>query len=136
QQDRRAGHVGAGEAYRPANARRQTLAGRSRPRHALSRLLGACELGARDDAALSVRRAHVLSAAQLGQRRRRLGADGAESGNAAAGSRGARGKAAAATENRRGGVQIPGGGVGGSDRQALGATSRYRDRRRDWSPSG
>ena len=70
---RRARHVGAGQAHRQGYARRQNLAHRSRPRHALSRLLGASELGARDDEALQSRRAHVLSAAQLGQWRRRAG---------------------------------------------------------------
>ena len=44
--DRRARYVGAGQAHRQGHARRQDLARRSRPRHALSRLLGAPELGA------------------------------------------------------------------------------------------
>ena len=46
QSDRRARHVGAGQAHRQRHARRQNLADRSRPRHALPRLLGAPELGA------------------------------------------------------------------------------------------
>ncbi len=59
--------------HRQGHARRQDLARRSRPRHPLSRLLGASELGPRDDQALQARRPHILSAEELGRRRHRSG---------------------------------------------------------------
>ena len=71
--DRRARRLGARQRDRARHARRQAVAARRRQGHALPCLLGASELGARDAASSTARRAHLLSPAQLGRRRRRAG---------------------------------------------------------------
>ena len=67
------------------DARRQALAAGSRQVDALPRLLGAPNLGPRDEEDVQDRRAHLLSPARLGRRQRRaeLGHAGADRGDSA-----------------------------------------------------
>src|SRR6266567_4576752 len=69
--DPRARRHGARHAHRQCDARRQAVAAGGRQGDALPRLLGASVVGAHHAQALPGRRAHVLSPAPLGRRRRR-----------------------------------------------------------------
>ena len=68
QGDQRARRLGTRPPHRPRDARRQTLCAGSRNGDALSRVLCAAELGARNAPAGARGQPHLLSADRLGQR--------------------------------------------------------------------
>ena len=67
----RARYVGAGQAHRQGHARRQAVDAGGLEVDPLPRLLGAPELGQRDEEDLQARRAYLLSPTRMGRRRRR-----------------------------------------------------------------